>query len=550
MQADTTHPDHPRARLAGPRDRRLNVLLVVTDQERGWELYPDGFVETQTPARAWLREHGVSFGRYVTPSPICSTARGVIYSGVHSMLNGVWDNVPLMYASPLRHDVPTLGTLFQDAGYVTGYAGKWHLSRMSETPDEAERTVNNDTVRSYGFMQTDIHEETDGALSGWTFDARTVRRAVTFIEEQDANDQPWFLAVNLLNPHDVMYYTSGVDMTASRASPFPDRSARPPIDDPLYAEDLGYELTEHYGPATFGNRPDAVVEYHLTISEAMGYLDYADLSAGREMQNYYWNCTRDSDRHLAMLLEHLRTRDLLDDTIIVFTSDHGELLGTHGMRGKGTFAAREVARVPLVVVHPHGRSGVECDALGSHIDLAPTLLGLVGVACDRVVEEMPMLVGRDLSALVFDTDPPFERPDGVLLHWTAILYQDHRNVRLFDQIRGMDADDRWPAIVELMNVGLRKRGQMRGVYDGRWKFQRYSAPHSTSQPASFDALVSTHDLELYDTVTDPGETRNLAADPQSVKAEIERLNAMLNRLLAAEVGVDDGSFVPTFGISF
>ncbi len=456
--------------------------------------------------------------------------------------------MPILYASPMRHDVPTLGTLFQDAGYITGYAGKWHLSRMTETPDATEAQAVKATIMSYGFMETDNSEETDGAFCGWEHDARTVRRSLAFIDRHKTNDKPWFLAVNLLNPHDVMYYTSGEEMTMSRASPFPDRSARPPFEDPLYAEDLGYELFENYGPSTFGTRPDAVTEYHLTISEAMGYLDYNNLDVGREMQNYYWNCTRDSDRHLKVLLDRLQESGELERTVIVFTSDHGELLGVHGMRGKGTFAARESSRTPAVVVHPRGRKGVECDALSTHIDIAPTLLGLAGIGRAEVNEKMPMLVGEDLSPLVLDEHAAWSRDDGVLLHWTAILYQSHTGVRRFDEIRSMEQQDRLPAIMKLMDDGLRRRGQVRGVYDGRWKFQRYSAPHRTSQPTTFDALLSTHDIELYDTQADPGEINNLAIDPQKWRSDIERLNAMVNRLIRTEVGTDDGSFVPTFGL--
>ncbi len=542
---DLTDPSHPRARFTRPDGRRLNVLLIVSDQERGWELYPHGFLDTHAPARTWLRDNGVSFNRYNTPTPICSTARGVIYTGAHSMVNGVWENVPLPFASPLSHHVPTLGTLFQDAGYVTGYTGKWHLSHLDESAPAGDVAA---TIRSYGFTESATTEEVDGALVGWQHDARTVEQSVDFIERNRSGDTPWFLATNLLNPHDIMYYTSGDEMTRSRVSPFPDRSVRPPIEDPLYARDLGYDLFENYGPATFGDRPPAVSEYHLTISEAMGYLDYSDADVGREMQNYYWNCTRDSDRHLQVLLDHVRASGLLDDTMIVFTSDHGEMLGAHGMRGKGTFAARETARVPAVVVHPDGRPGVECDALATHVDMAPTMLALAGIDIGEVREQMPMLVGHDLSGPVFDADAPVVRDDGVLFHWTAILYQDHRNVRRFDAARRMEPADRLPAVVEMMDEALRLRGQMRGVYDGRWKFQRYSAPHRTCQPTTFDALIDTHDLELYDTERDPGETDNLAADPMTCRNEIEQMNAMLNRLIAAEVGVDDGSFVPTFGL--
>jgi arylsulfatase A-like enzyme len=532
-----------------PLGDRLNVLFVVSDQERGWHLFPEGFFDAHAPARVWLRDNGVHFTNVHTPTPICSTARGVIYTGLHSMNNGVFDNVPLPYATPLRSDVATLGTAFMDAGYVTGYAGKWHLSRMRETVDDvAEAERNNATIRSYGFMETELREETDGALTGWRYDVRTVDHASRFIARHGTGDAPWMLAVNLLNPHDIMYYTAGDEMTASRVSQFPDVSARPPIEDPLYAQDLGYDLTEHYGTSTFVDRPSAVDQFRRTFEEAMGHMPYDDLDAGREMQNYYWNCVRDSDRHLHRLLGTLRDTGQLDRTIIVFTSDHGEMLGTHGMRGKGTTAFREAITVPGVVVHPHGRRGVEHATLLSHTDWMPTLLALAGVPAHQVHEQLPALVGHDFSAAVFDDGLPARPAGAMLLHWTSLAYVEHRNVRKFDAIRKLPADERPAQLMELMSAALDNRSQMRGVFDGRWKFQRYGSPLHLTPPSTFDELLSDWDVDLYDTESDPGEVRNLAAHPEEWRDQIVELNRRVNDLIAAEVGVDDAAYNPLLGL--
>jgi arylsulfatase A-like enzyme len=528
-----------------PHGDQLNVLFIVSDQERGWHLYPTGFFDTHTPARAWLRDHGVHFTGFNTPTPICSTARGLIYSGLHSMNNGVFDNVPLPYASPLRTDVATLGTAFMDAGYLTGYAGKWHLSRMHEqVTDSAEAQANNATIRSYGFMETELEEESDGALAGWRYDARTVDHATRFMARHANDEQPWMLAVNLVNPHDIMYYTAGDEMTASRVSQFPDVSARPPLDDPLYAEDLGYELTDNYGPRTSVGRPGAVDEFRLTFDEVLGHMPFDDVDAGREMQNYYWNCTRDSDRHLQRLLATLRDIGQLERTIIAFTSDHGEMLGTHGMRGKGTTAFREASTVPGIIVHPHGRRGVTNDALLSHTDWMPTMLSLAGVPAEQVADQLPSLVGFDFSAAVFD-DTELTRPGGaMLLHWTSLAYVEHRNIRRFEVARQLPPDERMPQILALMDSALDNRSQMRGVFDGRWKFQRYGSPLHLTPPTTFDELLAHWDVDLYDTDADPGEVTNLALHAEQWKEQMMTLNAQLNSLLAAEVGVDDGSYNP------
>ena len=125
-------PPKPRPRfdLRADAKTKLNVLLILSDQERDWILTPAGFIEKHCPARQWLIERGTRFTNAVTPTQFCSMARGVVYSGAHSQTNGVWENVPIPYATGMRRDIPTLGSLFADAGYVTGYAGKWHLSKI------------------------------------------------------------------------------------------------------------------------------------------------------------------------------------------------------------------------------------------------------------------------------------------------------------------------------------------------------------------------------------------------------------------------------------
>ena len=538
--------ERTRAKFTTPKGRPLNILLVVSDQEFAWGLYPKGFIEKHTPARVWLREHGLTFTNAQTPTPICSTARGVIYTGTHSPTNMLWDNVPLPYASPLRPDIPTLGTIMLDAGYVTGYSGKWHLS-MLEEQDPAKSSANSKAeIQGYGFVDTEAESELDGPLAGYLYDKRTVDQALRFVDRNKGGEKPWFQAVNLVNPHDIMYYTSGDAMTKSRIIDFPDKNARPP-DDPLYQEDLGYDLTANYGPATFGKRPDAVTEFGKTFEGSMGTLAYDDLDAGREMQNYYWNCTRDCDRHLMRLIEGLRTSEELDRTIIIFTSDHGEILGTHGLRGKGTSPIRESVRVPLTIVHPEGPKNAVTPALVTHIDLAPTLLAFAGIKADDVKTQLPSLTGRDYSNLLSTPGSAAARAqDGILYHWTSFAYLNHKSVARFGAARKMNAASRTIELASMLRENTYRRGLMRGSSNGKYKFARYFNAHEHDRPTRWEALLKTNDLELYDLDADPGETNNLAANPEAQKQVILAMNALTNKLAAAEIGPDDGKHMPIF----
>jgi arylsulfatase len=538
--------ERPRARFAASPGRKLNILLVVSDQEFSWDLYPAGFIDKHAPARAWLRDNGVTFTRAQTPTPICSTARGVIYTGAHSPTNMLWDNVPLPYASPLRSDIPTLGTMMLDAGYVTGYAGKWHLSMLDEQDPAKSSDASNAEIKSYGFVDTEAASELDGPHMGFLYDKRTVDQALRFIDRNKGGDRPWFQAVNLVNPHDIMYYTAGDEMTRSRVIMFPDKSTRPP-DDPLYREDLGYELTENYGPATFGKRPDAVTEFGLTFSGSMGTMPYDDVAAGREMQNYYWNCTRDCDRHLMRLIEGLKASGELDRTVILFTSDHGEILGTHGLRGKGTSPVRESVQVPLTVVHPDGAKGVTSDALVTHVDLAPTLLRFAGIAADDVREQLPTVIGRDYAALVgAPTGVAPRGDDGILYHWTSFAYLNHGSLARFGEAIKKNPASRAYDLLTMLRENTWKRGLMRGASNGRYKFARYFNAHEHERPLDWDALTTSNDLELYDLASDPGETRNLAATPEAHRDVILAMNALTNKLAAAEIGPDNGKHMPLF----
>ncbi|TPE58567.1 hypothetical protein FJQ54_16025 [Sandaracinobacter neustonicus] len=524
-----------------------NILLVTTDQEQAWSLLPKGFIERHCPGRARLLRESLSFTRAFTPSPVCATARAILYTGQHSQRNGVWENMPLPYAPELKTDVPTLGTLMRAAGYHAAYFGKWHLSKLhgprrkalSEAEVQAE-------ILSYGFDETGTGHEIDGPLGGHDEDGQTTDKAVAFLERQKSAQTPWFAAVNILNPHDIMYYTSGPKMTATRKILYPDALSRPP-DTPLYREALGYPPPANFGPVAPGSQLPAAAEYALTDEYALGQLDMQDSAAAAEFVNYYYNCIRESDAHIVRLLDALDASGQADRTIVVLTADHGEMLGVHGIRGKGVLPYREATQIPLLVRHPSRPGGVSTPTLASHIDMVPTLLGLAGVAPAAVRQDVPELVGRDLSTVILDPaqEDPRQTGDGLLLHWTSLIYQDHLASLAFEEARKRGQALSLTALVKPEFRGvLSKRGQMRGVFDGRYKFARYFAPTGHNTPLAWEDLVARNDLELYDTETDPGETRNLAANPEAARDLILLMNAKLNRLIAREIGIDDGRHMP------
>ncbi|NKF23523.1 sulfatase-like hydrolase/transferase [Solimonas marina] len=540
--------NQPRLKLppnAGAKP--YNILLISSDEEQTWSLLPADLIERYCPGRARIRQEALSFTRAFTPTPICSTARGCLYSGQHSQNNGLWENIPLPYAPPMKRTAPTLGTLMSAAGYRTGYFGKWHLSHLAtkdHQPWPADQV--HEEIVSYGFDETGTDREHDGMLNGHRDDPDTGDKAVAFVKSRADDAQPWFAAVNLVNPHDIMFYTSGPAMTATRKITYPDALSRPP-ETPLYEQRLGYPLPANFGPGTLSGSVPAATEFAKCTDIALGAFPYDDAAACDDFVNYYYNCIRESDEQIVRLLDALDASGQADNTIVIFTSDHGEMLGVHGLRTKGVLPYREAVQVPLLVRHPQYRQSRDTATLVSHIDIAPTLLGLAGVPAATVAREVPELIGRDLTQVI--TEPgaagPRDGGDGLLLHWTSLAYQDHVAALGFDAERKNGGGGNPLALLKPQFRGvIKKRGQMRGVFDGRYKFSRFFAPTEHNTPQSWEQLMALNDIELYDTQTDPGENHNLARDPAAVRDLVMRMNAKLNRLIASEIGIDDGRYMP------
>lgn len=138
----------------------------------------------------------------------------------------------------------------------------------------------------------------------------------------------------------------------------------------------------------------AVREYAKAMETMFGPVE--DEASWRLGVNFYLNCTRDVDRSIDIVLDALIASGQADRTVVIFTSDHGEMAGSHGLRQKGNLVYDENFHVPFVICHPDLTGGSRTDALGSAIDWAPTLLDMAGVDAETVAERFPNLRGRSL----------------------------------------------------------------------------------------------------------------------------------------------------------
>jgi arylsulfatase len=259
------------------------------------------------------------------------------------------------------------------------------------------------------------------------------------------------------------------------------------------------------------------------------------------LNNYYLNCIQAVDHHVLDILDELEDVGMADNTIIIYTADHGEHAGAHGVSGKGATGYREQNNVPFIVSHPDVPGNKRCKAVTSHLDVATTLVSMAG----GHPESEKGLHGKDFSVLLDDPDSaPYDaiRP-GALFNYNMFAYLDRNfiaNISAFIREGGDPAD--------LPNQGWRpdlsKRGAIRSVYDGHYKLNRYFAPQDHHLPRSMEELFAHNDVELFDTEADPQEMQNLAMDRDRNGELIVAMNGKLNDLIEAEVGEDIGQMLP------
>lgn len=268
----------------------------------------------------------------------------------------------------------------------------------------------------------------------------------------------------------------------------------------------------------------------------------------RDLQNYYFNAIRDCDRRVESVLEILKINGMDKNTIVIFNADHGELGGHHQMRGKGTSTYQQQNHLPLMIIHPAYQGGLECQAITSQLDIAPTIIGLTGKDSASRQKASEGLKGKDFSGLL--KTPAQAKVDSIrpasLFNFDMLSYQDTKWASMtIDTKVFRSADPKTQAkLLENSPPDFSNRTSIRSIFDGQYRFSRYFGPNNFNTPQTMESLVANNDLEVYDLRNDPEEINNLALNMKKNSDLIFALNQVTNQRIAEEVGVDDGAFMP------
>jgi arylsulfatase A-like enzyme len=338
---------------------RPNVLLMQTDDHPRWALGCYGNSELRTPSLDYLAQTGVRMRNAFTPTPVCSPARACLWTGRLASQHGLHDYLaeadPEVAAVDWLAGERTLAQILHDQGYQTGLSGKWHLGGYGQAPAGID----------YWFGQDSPIPQPQGFTSPWPAPASGIGvahnrhaiadHAVDFLRQRD-RDRPFFLYVGLFATH----------------SPWK-----------LHAE----RLVQQYRACSFRDIPDdPVYPFGRLKSEAM----MATREHPREALAQLYASVSEIDEQVGRLLDELETQGLGDDTLVVYTSDHGLNAGHHGFWGKGNATepynmVEESIRVPLILKHPGGLLGGQVrDEMVTHLDLFQTILEHVGLSLDDI----------------------------------------------------------------------------------------------------------------------------------------------------------------------
>ncbi len=293
--------------------RKPNVLYVLSDMQRAYSMGCYGDKNARTPQLDRFATEGLRLDGAISPTPVCCPDRACLMSGQYAHHQGMLSN-----GAEFKPTVKCLAETFRDAGYVTGYAGKWHLGRARTTQDP-----------TYGFPapNTQYGVYTFGREPGPTTDI-----ALKFIAEKSKGEAPWLCFVSWIWPH----------------SPY----NAPPA------------LREHF--------PHPTLPPNVPAGAARDY-------AAKALPDYY-GMIEALDGEFGRLLQALKQAGVADDTIVVYSSDHGDMIGSQGYKAK-RWPFEESARIPFLIRYPRLLSAgrVLAEPFGTP-DVYPTLAGLAGIS--------------------------------------------------------------------------------------------------------------------------------------------------------------------------
>jgi len=539
---------------ATPTGGPYNILFILTDQER---LFRPGELpaDYRLPAHEQLIKRGTLFENHYINSCVCTPSRSVLYTGQHIQHTRMFDNTNFPWISSLSTDIPTIGHLLRDVGYYTAYKGKWHLTKEFETVNElgSPTKIFTKEMEAYGFSDyLGIGDIIGHDRGGYLHDGVISAMAVNWLRgrgtDLSAQKKPWFLAVNLVNPHDVMFLNTDRPGEAVQNRNILGH-IRPEPTDPLYEKQWTFDLPKTYSQKLDEpGRPRCHTEYLRSHDALMGNIANEDWRWKRR-HDYYLNCLRDVDRSIATVLAEVDSLGFASNTIIVMTADHGDLDGAHRLHSKGATAYREQNNVPLILVHPALPGGKRCKAVTSHLDIAPTLVSLSGGSAERKVAVSKKLPGKDFSPALAAPEQATRDSvrDGALFCYNMFAYVDGEFLeRAVEILRQPDGKAKLAAAVKAGQIrpDMTKRGAIRSIYDGKYRFTRYFSPRQHHRPTTLEVLYANNDLELFDLEADPLERTNLALDRGKYQQLIEEMNAKLNALIDREVGEDLGQMLP------
>jgi arylsulfatase A-like enzyme len=418
-------------RLAAAEGRkRPNILILTTDQQRVDATDAVGNRWVKTPNMDSLAAHGVYFMNSYCSYPLCSPSRASLHTSRMPHEIGVDRN-----SLPVDPQIPLSGQVFHAAGYDTGYAGKWHCPTVYPTEAFAGYETLNTTTRPGKLAQV--------------VDEATMNAALDFLRRK--REKPFLAVVSFINPHDIC-------LPAGATSPLLDELWQ------RYQPPAGAELPPL--PANFGDTQDLPEGFQ----RKSGHDDW-DENQWRKFAYAYYRMMEDVDRQVGRVLQTLRETGQEDDTLIIFTSDHGEGLGSHRWTGKMTYYQEEAA-VPLIVswkgVTPAGR--LDREHLVSTLDVLPTICDYAGVRGPAVMR------GKSLRPIIEKPQQP-----------------GHEYV-----------------VSEMAGSG----GRSFMLRTKKYKYMVFPPVNGQKQELFFDMQA------------DPGEMKNLAAQP-ALAPEIERHRKLL-----------------------